>query len=525
MSASSTGKITYTVTEVADEHLHERFDGAVSDVKSRLGQRHPFYIADLARSGSQVAEEIAPGDRNLLVGSFDEPSAHDIDDAVRVAARGFRSWSRTSWQDRAAILERAAEEVAARKFELAALLSIEIGKPRLEALGDVDETIELITLYCRRFRDHDGFRVMMTEPGGPEQATSVMRPYGVWLVIAPFNFPLPLAAGPAAAALVAGNTVLVKPSYQGYLATFALQEAFRQAGLPQDVFQVLPGSGSEAGAYLVGHPDIAGVTFTGSHEVGMSILRESARRPAARPVICEMGGKNATIVTASAAVRDAAEGVARAAFGYSGQKCSACSRVYVQDSVAGDFLEHLREVAATLKVTDPVLREAFTGPVINKRAVERFTAVVGQARADGQLVTGGTTLDGPDTPSDQYVALTVTEVRNRESRLLRDEFFLPFVAVHRVAGLEEGLTLMNQSSFGLTAGLFAEDPGEVAAFLADADAGVLYVNRRAGSTTGAWPGVQTFSGWKGSGTTSRGTGGYYYVDQYMREQSQTIMRG
>jgi 1-pyrroline-5-carboxylate dehydrogenase len=521
---NSTSKITYTITEVTDEHLHEQFDNAVSDVKSRLGQRHPFYVADSARSG-QVAEEIAPGDRNLLIGSFDEPGANDIEDAVRVAGRGFRSWSHTSWQDRVTILERAAEQVAARKFELAALISIEVGKPRLEALGDVDETIELITLYCRRLREHNGFRIMMTKPDAPEEATSVMRPYGVWLVIAPFNFPMPLAGGPAAAALVAGNTVIVKPSYQGYLTTIALQEAFRQAGIPQDVFQVLPGSGSGVGAHLVGHPDIAGITFTGSHEVGMGILRESARRPAAQPIICEMGGKNATIVTASAAARDAAEGVARAAFGYSGQKCSACSRVYVEDSVAEEFLGTLEEVTGTLKVTDPVLRRAFTGPVINKRAVERFAAAIEQAGDDGRLVTGGTLLDGPDTPSDQYVALTVTEVSNRESRLLRDELFLPFVAVHRVTGLEEGLTLLNQSNFGLTAGLFAEDPDEIAAFLAGADAGVLYVNRRAGSTTGAWPGVQTFSGWKGSGTTSRGTGGYYYVDQYMREQSQTIMHG
>jgi 1-pyrroline-5-carboxylate dehydrogenase len=497
MGTDGSVKITYTVTEVTDDHLHQQFDDAVSSVRSRLGQRHPFYVAGTARSGSQVAQEVAPGDRSMVVGSFDEPDPDDVDDAVRAAVAGFRSWSRMAWQDRVAILEKAAAEVAERRFELAALLAIEIGKPRLEALGDVDETIELITLYCRRAREHDGFRITMTEPSGPEEATSVMRPYGPWLVIVPFNFPLPLAAGPAAAALAAGNSVVVKPSYQGYLATIALQEAFRRAGLPHDAFQVLPGRGSAVGAHLVSHPDIAGITFTGSHEVGMSILRQSVGRSAARPVICEMGGKNATIVTASAVIRDAAEGVARAAFGYSGQKCSACSRVYVEDRVAGEFLDHLVEVTGNLTVADPVSRNAFTGPVISQRAVERFTAVVEQARGEGRLVIGGTVLDGPDTPGGQYVALTVAEVGNRASSLLRDEFFLPFVAVHRVSGLQDGLALLNQSNFGLTAGLFAQDPDEVAAFLADAGAGVLYVNRRAGSTTGAWPGVQTFSGWKG----------------------------
>lgn len=525
MSADGSVKITYTVTEVSDDRLHQQFDDAVNSVRSRLGQRHPFYVAGTARSGSQVAEEVAPGNRSVVVGSFDEPDSDDVDDAVRAAVAGFKSWSRMAWQDRVAILEKAAAEVTERRFELAALLAIEIGKPRLEALGDVDETIELITLYCQRAREHNGFRIAMTERAGLEQATSVMRPYGPWLVIVPFNFPLPLAAGPAAAALVAGNSVVVKPSYQGYLATAALREAFRRAGVPDDAFQVLPGRGSVVGAHLAGHQDIAGVTFTGSHDVGMSVLRQSAARSAARPVICEMGGKNATIVTASAVISDAAEGVARAAFGYSGQKCSACSRVYVEDRVAGEFLEHLAEVTGRLTVADPVARDAFTGPVINQRAVERFTAVVEQARGEGRLVAGGTLLDGPDTPSSQYVTLTAAEVDNRESMLLRDEFFVPFVAVHRVSGLRDGLALLNQSNFGLTAGLFAQDPDEVASFLADADAGVLYVNRRAGSTTGAWPGVQTFSGWKGSGSTSRGTGGHYYVDQYMREQSQTIMRG
>jgi 1-pyrroline-5-carboxylate dehydrogenase len=371
-------------------------------------------------------------------------------------------------------------------------------------------------------REQDGYRIAMTEPSSPEEATSLLRPYGVWAVISPFNFPLPLAAGPAAAALVTGNTVILKPSYQGYLSTLRLYEAFVEAGLPEDALHVLTGSGRRVGAQLVGHADVNGITFTGSHEVGMQILRTSADRDSPRPSICEMGGKNATIVSGAGDLDAAAMGVARAAFGYSGQKCSACSRVYVEDRVADDFLNRLCEVTSSLKVSNPVRRDAFTGPVINARAVGRFREAVTEAKRVGRVLAGGAVMEGPDTPSDQYLELTVAEVPT-SSYLMEQELFLPFVAVQRVSSFNEALPRLNQGTLGLTAGLFSEDADEIATFLDEAQAGVLYVNRSAGATTGAWPGIQSFSGWRGSGTTSRGTGGYYYVQQYMREQSRTIM--
>jgi len=521
---SPSEKITYTSSELG-EATHESFESSVRALKARLGQEHPFYVDGTARRGDGlISRETAPGDRDLFVGAFAQPSESDVNDAVAAAIRGFSSWSARDWMDRVATLEGVAAELDKHQFELAALVALEVGKPRLEALGDVDETIELINLYCARFREHEGYRIAMTPAGSLEEATSQMRPFGAWAVISPFNFPLPLAAGPAAAALVSGNSVILKPSYQGYLSTLRLYELFVNAGIPADALHLLPGDGAQVGDQLVRHEDVAGITFTGSHAVGMGILRASAGRRFARPVIAEMGGKNATLVTATAILSSAAEGVAKAAFGYSGQKCSACSRVYVQDSVADEFIQTLEAVTKGLKVSNPVLRDTFTGPVINAAAVARYLDAVEEAKRDGRLITGGSLLNGSDTPSDQYVSLAVVEVP-ATSRLLRDELFVPFVAVHRVKNAAEGLQLINQSDFGLTAGLFAEDPDEITQFLSRAEAGVLYVNRTAGSTTGAWPGIQTFSGWKGSGTTSRGTGGYYYVDQYMREQSRTVMHG
>jgi 1-pyrroline-5-carboxylate dehydrogenase len=323
--------------------------------------------------------------------------------------------------------------------------------------------------------------------------------------------------------MVTGNTVILKPSYQGYLLTLRLYDEFISAGIPPDVVQVLPGDGAAVGDALVRHQKVAGITFTGSHAVGMHILRESAARPYPRPVIAEMGGKNATLVTASADVGSAASGIAKAAFGFSGQKCSACSRVYVDSQVADELVTALEGQAKQLRVANPILRESFTGPVTNQKAVERYLSANEQAKREGRLVCGGKVLDAADTPSGQYVALAVAEIDGVDSTLLTDELFVPFVAVQRVKGLAEGIERMNRSSFGLTAGLFSTDQGEIDAFLNQAQAGVLYVNRAAGSTTGAWPGVQTFGGWKGSGTTSRGTGGHYYVQQYLREQSRTIM--
>jgi 1-pyrroline-5-carboxylate dehydrogenase len=267
---------------------------------------------------------------------------------------------------------------------------------------------------------------------------------------------------------------------------------------------------------------VDGITFTGSYAVGMKIYKEFSKG-VPRPAVCEMGGKNPAIVSAKADLDLAAEGVLRSAFGFSGQKCSACSRVYVERAVANEFAGKLADRAAKLRVGDPLDREVYMGPVIDAEAVERFKEAVKEARKQGRVLAGGQVLKNDGLPDGNYVAPTVVTDLPPDHRLFKDELFVPFVAVAPVDSLDEALELANDTEYGLTAGFYSQDPAEVDRFLDRIEAGVVYVNRKAGATTGAWPGVQPFGGWKGSGSSGKAGGGLYYVQQFMREQSQTVI--
>jgi 1-pyrroline-5-carboxylate dehydrogenase len=299
----------------------------------------------------------------------------------------------------------------------------------------------------------------------------------------------------------------------------AMGEVEQPAGEQQrrGVFNLVHG-GPDTGRALVAST-IDGVAFTGSAEVGRAIARAMQEGPYARPALTEMGGKNPAIVTASADLDTAAEGIARAAFGLSGQKCSACSRAIVVDAVHDELVERLADYTGTLRLGDPAEREAFTGPVVNQRAVTRFDGAVADARRDGPVVAGGERVPLPG----HFVQPTVVAGLPRGHRLERDELFLPLVAVTRVRDVDEALVEANAPAYGLTAGVFAEDPAEQERFLDEIEAGVVYVNRRAGATTGAWPGSQSFCGWKSSGATGKGGLGPYYLPQFMREQSRTVV--
>jgi 1-pyrroline-5-carboxylate dehydrogenase len=281
------------------------------------------------------------------------------------------------------------------------------------------------------------------------------------------------------------------------------------------------GPGDTVGDELQSNPGIDGIVFTGSYEVGFELFRSfSTRWP--RPCIVEMGGKNPAIVLRTADIEEAAEGIMRSAFGYSGQKCSANSRVYVERPVHDELVRQLVEKTEKLIVGDPLPREAFTGPVIDERAVNRHQQAVAEARRDGTVFTGGERLGDGDLARGWYVEPTIVGLPANH-RLFQDELFVPFTAIAAVDSLDEALALANDSTYGLTAGVYSEDAAEVQRFLDEVHAGVLYVNRRAGATTGAWPGVQAFGGWKGSGSTGKSGLSMYYVAQFLREQSHTIV--
>jgi 1-pyrroline-5-carboxylate dehydrogenase len=318
------------------------------------------------------------------------------------------------------------------------------------------------------------------------------------------------------AAVIAGNAVVVKPSQATPWTGALLAEAVVEAGLPDGVFNLVQG-GPDTGRALV-RDRVDGIAFTGSAEVGREIAGCMSEGPYPRPALAEMGGKNPAIVTASATLEKAVEGVARAAFGLSGQKCSSCSRAIVVDSVYDEFVERVCAFAATLRVGDPADPRSALGPVIDGSAVARFEAAVAEAGRDGRVLCGG----GRPVLNGHFVEPTVVDELPLGHRLTRSELFLPFLTVSRVGSFEQALAEANAVDYGLTAGIFAEDQAEIDTFLEDVQAGVLYVNRRAGATTGAWPGSQSFCGWKSSGLTGKGGLGPYYLPQFMREQSRTI---
>jgi 1-pyrroline-5-carboxylate dehydrogenase len=521
-TASPASKITYTSANVDWEEFHRQFDGALARIRAQLGRDYPLYVgAEATPSAAAAIVDTSPTDTSVVLGTFAAATPEHVHRAVTAARRAQRAWARTPWRERVATLRRAAGLIRERKFELAAIMSLEVGKSRIESMGDAEESADLIDYYCQEVEDANGFVRAMARVTPIERNTDVLRPYGLFACIAPFNFPLALSTGMSAAALVAGNAVVYKPAEDAPWTGLKLYEVYRDAGVPPGVFSYLSGTGEETGEALWRHPGVDGVVFTGSKPVGMHIYQGLSRQWV-KPCLLEMGGKNAAIVLDSADLEAAAEGVTRSAFGLQNQKCSATSRVYVQQRVARPFVERLVERTRALKIGDPTERDIYFGPVINAAATERFVRAVAQARREGTIVLGGERLRGGIFDHGHFVAPTIAALP-LSSSLFFDELFVPILAVGEVTGLDQAIAEANKAEYGLTAGIFTSNPDEVERFFDEVEAGVCYANKRTGATTGAWPGAQPFTGWKGSGSTGKGGCGPYYVAQFLREQSRTVI--
>jgi 1-pyrroline-5-carboxylate dehydrogenase len=515
-------KITYTSATGDLDDFHRRFDEALFRVRAAAGATYPNLIGGDPVAGTDAPlDDRSPIDTSFLLGRFAAAGAAEVDLAVRRAKAAQRDWARQPWQERVGTLRKAAELIRQRKYDLAALMSLEVGKSRLEAMGDAEESADLIDYYCGQVEEADGFVRSMGRITAVERNTDVLRPYGVFVCIAPFNFPLALSTGMSSAALMAGNAVVYKPSEDAPWTGLRLAEIYRDAGLPTGLFNFLAGRRETIGDALWQHPGVDGVVFTGSKAVGLRIHAGISARWI-KPCLMELGGKNAAIVTASADLDAAAEGVMRSAFSLQNQKCSATSRVYVDRKVAGAFVNRLIERTREIRMGDPTERDVFFGPVINQRAVDRFERAVAQARGEGRIILGGERLRGAVFDKGCFVAPTIATLP-LTSTLFRDELFVPFLAVGEVDGLDQAILESNAAEYGLTAGIFSSDPAEVGRFFEEIEAGVCYANKRSGATTGAWPGAQAFCGWKGSGSTGKGGCGPYYVAQFLREQSRTVI--
>jgi 1-pyrroline-5-carboxylate dehydrogenase len=516
-------KLTYSTMFDPPAELHERFDAAVERIRGGLGATHAHFIDGTDVSGAALVEDRSPINTDWLLGSFPEALPEHVDLAVAAASRAFDGWRGMSMPDRNRILRRVGTLIEERVYDISAAVALEVGKNRMEAIGEVQETADFFYCYCDDFERQQAYDRPLPDDPLPDFRShnrSVMKPYGAWAVIAPFNFPFALAGGPTAAALVTGNTVVLKGAPDTPWAVRLLAECLRDAGVPRGVFNYLADPGDSAGPLLVDHPGIAGVTFTGSHKVGMQILRKSSAGNCPRPCIAEMGGKNAAIVTANGDLDRAALGIMRSAFGLSGQKCSALSRLYVEASVAEALIGKLKTLVDAIKVGDPTRTENYIGPVINRDAYDNYQQYVAELKESGaNFIAGGAVLRDGERGKGFFCAPTVAEA-SLEHRLWRHEMFLPLVMVARVPDKESAMRMANDSPLGLTAGFYGNE-AETEWFFDNIEVGVTYANRPQGATTGAWPGYQAFGGWKGSGSTGKGIGSFYYLAQYLREQSQT----
>lgn len=518
-------QLTYSTMFAAPNELHERFDRALQRVKAVLGAEHGLHIDGQDVFTARKATKHSPIDHRLLLGQFQLAGSIEVDRAMRAAQAAGRCWSKRPWNERIAILRKVATLIEERVYDIAAILSLEVGKNRMEALGEAQETADFFKIYADQVEEHQGFeRALPDDPikGVVSHNRSVMKPYGVWVVIAPFNFPFALAGGPVAAALAAGNSVVLKGAEDTPWAGRLLAECLRDAGLPAGVFNYLNGIGEEAGEMLTHHPLTGGITFTGSHKVGSSItaIQSTLRRTV--PVIAEMGGKNAVIVTRHADLESAATGIVRSAFGLQGQKCSALSRLYVDESVADALVERLVSKIAALTIGDPTEAAMWLGPVATNESYDRYARYCRSLQDGGsRILIGGKQLTAGLLSHGYYCAPTLAEAPEHHP-LWYEEMFCPIVMLQRVKDRDQALALANASPLGLTAGFYGA-PDEVNWFFDNIEAGVTYANRPQGATTGAWPGYQAFGGWKGSSSTGKAIGSFYYVPQYMREQSQTLV--
>jgi 1-pyrroline-5-carboxylate dehydrogenase len=523
MERESTFKLTYATMFNPPEELHERFENALAAVRSRLGQEHAMIVDGKDKTAAEKFEDRSPVDTDVVLGVFQKGTAEDANDAVQAAKKAFPKWSHLPWQERVALVRRAADLLDERIYEIGAVVAMEVGKNRMEALGDVAETADLFRYACFQMEKNDGFIAEMGHDplrGFHSTNYSILRPYGVWLVISPFNFPAALTGGPAAAALVTGNTLVIKPATDTPWTSRLIAECLRDAGIPDGAYNYVTGPGGTLGQALIDHPDVAGVTFTGSFPVGMKIYRDFAQAKWVRPAILELGGKNPAIVSRNANLEDAATGIIRSAFGLQGQKCSAASRVFVETPVYDALVERLVDLTGKLTIGDPVERAVTLGPVVNRSSYHDFQRYTEELSQSGQFLAGGKVLTQGALSKGYFCAPTLVADLPLDNHLWKDEMFVPITTVARVKDLDEAMSLANDVQYGLTAGFYGT-PEESDRFFDQIQAGVTYANRPQGATTGAWPGFQPFGGWKGSGSTGKNAGGHYYLPLYMHEQIRT----
>jgi 1-pyrroline-5-carboxylate dehydrogenase len=502
------------VTDFSGPGNRKKQGHAIEAVRKTLGREYPLVIGGERLSMPEKFNSSNPSRPDEVLGVFQKADASTASRAIETAAKAFERWKNVPAAKRAGILLRAARIMKKRRFELNAVMILEVGKPWLEADADVAEAIDFLEFYAREMLRYGREHTVVKIPG--EHGKLVYVPLGVGVIVPPWNFPLAILAGMSSAAIVTGNTVVLKPSSDSPLIAWKFYEIMEEAGLPPGVLNLVTGPGGAVGDTLVGHPRTRFVSFTGSKEVGIHIYELAAKvQPGQqwlKRVVAEMGGKDAIIVDAGVDLEDAATGVTASAFGFQGQKCSACSRAIVHEKVYDQFVGLLAGKAEALRVGDPSSPDTQVGPVINRKAMESILGYVDKGVADGgRIVAGGKRGEG----AGFFVRPTVIAGVKPTDTIALEEIFGPVLAVIKARDFDDALNIANNTEYGLTGAVYSKDRKHLRRAENEFFVGNLYLNRKC---TGALVGVHPFGGFNMSGTDSK-AGGRDYLLLFLQAKS------
>ncbi|GAA6621782.1 L-glutamate gamma-semialdehyde dehydrogenase [Scytonema sp. NUACC26] len=500
-------------TDFAEETQRREASEAFQFVRGRLGKTYLPLINGEYVSTQQTIDSVNPSNFTEVVGQIGLMSVEQAEQAMQAAKAAFPAWRKTPAKERARILRKAADLMEQRRAELSAWIVLEVGKPLREADGEVSEAIDFCRYYALEMeRLDEGYNYDVSG----ETNRYIYQPRGIAVVISPWNFPLAIATGMTVAALVAGNCTLLKPAETSSVITAKLTEILVEAGIPKGVYQYVPGKGSQVGAYLVNHPDTHVIAFTGSQEVGCRIYAEAAvLKPGQKHmkrVIAEMGGKNAIVIDESADLDQAVVGAVQSAFGYSGQKCSACSRVVVLESVYDTFVQRFVEATKSLNIGVPEHPSTQVGPVIDANARDRIREYIEKGKAEAKVA-----LEMPAPDNGYFIGPVIFTDVSPNAIIAQQEIFGPVVAVIKVKNFQEALAVANGTNYALTGGLYSRTPSHIQLAQEEYEVGNLYINR---TITGAIVARQPFGGFKLSGVGSK-AGGPDYLLQFLEPRTVT----
>jgi len=505
------------------EH-REKMIEALKKVRSELGKNYGLHTADESPSKpSPAIASVNPADPDEVIGYVPAANKAEAEKALSTVFEGAASWKQTPADQRIALLIKLAEWMRLRRYELSAWMVYEVGKNWREADADVCEAIDFCEYYAREMNRLSSPRITQMVSGESDQL--VYFPKGVSVVIAPWNFPLAILTGMTVASLVTGNTVILKPAEQSPVIGSKLAQGLHAVGFPKSSFYFLPGTGEEIGPLLVSDPRVDLIAFTGSAEVGLSIIESAAHKPQPRQrgvkkVIAEMGGKNALIIDEDADIDEAITGAVHSAFGFQGQKCSALSRLIVHEKIYDIFVKRFVEATSSLRLGNPANPEYQVGPVVDQEAQKRIDRTAIEAEARSKLL-----FKAKEVPTKgYYVAPRVFEVESIEDPLFQKEIFGPVVAVKKVKDLDEAFRAANSVPYALTGGLYSRSPSHIERAKNEFEVGNLYINR---AITGATVERHPFGGFKMSGIGSK-AGGPDYLLQFLEPRTiseNTVRRG